>query len=152
MQEQDNRIQTIQYENVTLKTQRDVYQIQLQRCQDQIHDIITNRHAPPANHPRKDRIVMIIEKNTISAGDEFYEYTYYITRIQRRFIATKGLSFRAQYLYHRFIVEEQDNANSIHAYYLFEEEDHVELFQCHFKLADLAPDAFHVLGIPAIQE
>ena len=32
---------------------RDVYQAQLQRCQDQIHDLIINRHIPRANDPGK---------------------------------------------------------------------------------------------------
>ena len=32
---------------------------------------------------------MIIEKNTTPEEDEFYEYPYYTTRIQRRFISIK---------------------------------------------------------------
>ena len=43
LQEQDNRIQSIQYENVALQAQQDVYQAQLQRYQDQIHEPITSR-------------------------------------------------------------------------------------------------------------
>ena len=43
LQEQGNRIQSIQYENVALQAQQDVYQAQLQRCQDQIHEPITSR-------------------------------------------------------------------------------------------------------------
>ena len=87
--DRDNQIQAIQHENVTLQVQRDVYQTQLQRCQDQIHDLIINRHEPCANDPGKDNIVIIIEKNTTPEEDEFYEYPYYIARIQRRFINTK---------------------------------------------------------------
>ena len=33
---------------------------------------------------------MIIEKNTVPEEDKFYEYCYYIARIQRRFIRTKN--------------------------------------------------------------
>ena len=33
---------------------------------------------------------MIIEKNTTSEEDKFYEYPYYIARIQRWFISTKN--------------------------------------------------------------
>ena len=109
-------IQAIQHENVTLQLQRDVYQTQLKRCLDQIHDFIINRHVPRANDPGKDNIVMIFEKNTTPEKDEFYEYPYYIARIQRRFINTKRGWLRAQYPHHRFIVEELDNANSIHAF------------------------------------
>ena len=38
---------------------------------------------------------MITEKNT-TPEDEFYEYPYYIARIQRRFIKTKRRWFKAQ--------------------------------------------------------
>ena len=34
---------------------------------------------------------MIIEKNTAPEDDEFYEYPYYIARIQRQFINTKKM-------------------------------------------------------------
>ena len=74
---------------MALQAQRDVYQAQLQRCQDQIRDLIINRHVPRANDPGKDNIVVIIEKNTAPKEDEFYEYSYYIARIQRQFISTK---------------------------------------------------------------
>ena len=36
----DNQTQATQYENVALQAQRDVYQAQLQKCQDQICDLI----------------------------------------------------------------------------------------------------------------
>ena len=40
-------------------------------------------------HPRKNNIVMIIGKNTTPEEDKFYEYPYYIARIQRLFTNTK---------------------------------------------------------------
>lgn len=49
--------------------------------------------------------------------------------------------FRTQYPHHRFIVEELDNANDIHAFNRFEEKGHLERFQHHFRLIDLACDA-----------
>ena len=93
LQNRGNQIKAIQYENVALQAQRDVYQTQLQSYQDQIHDPIINRHVPRTNDPGKDNIVMIIEKNTTPEEDEFYEYPYYIARI----IVTKRRWFRAQY-------------------------------------------------------
>ena len=36
LQDHDNQIQAIQYENVALQAQRDVYQAELQKCQDTI--------------------------------------------------------------------------------------------------------------------
>ena len=110
---------------MALQAQRDVYQAQLQRCQDQIPDLIINHQVPRAYDPGKDNIVMITEKNTAPEKDEFYEYPYYIARIQRRFISTKRRSFSAQYPHHRFIIEELENANSIHAFNRFEEEGHI---------------------------
>ena len=130
---------------MALQAQRDVYQAQLQRCQDQIRDLMINRHVPRANDPGKDNIVVIIEKNTAPKEDEFYEYPYYIARIQRRFISTKRRWLR-------FIIEELDNANSIHALNRFEEEGHVERFQCQFRLVDLARDALHALATTTIHD
>ena len=95
---------------------------------------------------------MIIEKNTAPEEDEFYEYPYYIARIQQRFINTKRQWFKAQYPHHRFMIEELDNANSIHALNRFEEKGYVECFQCHFRLVDIPRDAFYALATPAIKE
>ena len=87
----DNQVRAIQHENVALQAQKEVYQAQLQRYQDQTCDLIINRHVPRANDPGKDNTVMIIEKNTTPEEDEFYEYPYYIARIQRWFISTKTM-------------------------------------------------------------
>ena len=65
-----------------MQAQKHVYQTQLQRCQDQIYDLITNRHVPRASDPGKCNIAVIIEKNTTPEEDEFYEYPYYIPRIR----------------------------------------------------------------------
>ena len=111
-------------ENVVLQAQRDVYQAQLQKCQDQIGDLIINRHVPLANDPGKDNIVMIIEKNTVPEEDEFYECPYYIVRIQRRFIRTKRRWFDQHFPDHEIIVE-IDNPNSIHTFNRFIWEGHV---------------------------
>ena len=58
----NNYLQNLEYEKVALQAQRDVYQAQPQKCQDQIHDFIINRQVPRVNDPGKDNIVMIIEK------------------------------------------------------------------------------------------
>ena len=70
-----------EYENVTLQAQRDVYKDQLQKCQDTITHLRA-RYVDHAKDLGKDNIVMIIEKNTTPEEDEFYEYPYYIARIQ----------------------------------------------------------------------
>ena len=93
---------------------------------------------------------MIIEKNSTPEEDEFYEYPYYIARIQRRFINTKRRWFKAQYPHHRFIMKGLDNVNGIHVFNRFEEEGFVERFQCHFRLVDIPLDALYALATPAI--
>ena len=134
-----------------MQAQRDVYQVQLQRCQDQIRDLIINCHVPRVNYPGKDNIAMIVEKNTTSEEDEFYEYPYYIARIQRQLISTKRRWFTAQYPHHRFIIGELDNANGIHAFNRFEEEGYVECFQYHFGLIiDFLRDVMYALPTPTI--
>ena len=95
---------------------------------------------------------MIIEKNTAAEEDEFYEYPYYIARIRRPFITTKKRWFKAQYPQHRFIIEELDNTNSIHAFNRFEEKGYIERIQCNFRLVDIPRDVFYALATPAIQE
>ena len=137
---------------MALKAQRDGYQAQQKRCQDQIRGLVFNGHVPRANDPGKDNIVMIVEKNTTPEEDEFYEYPYYIARIQRWIISTKRRWFRAQYPHHRFIIEELDNVNSIHAFNRSEEEGHVQRFQCHFRLVDLACDALFAMARPTIHD
>ena len=140
-----------EYDKVALQAQRDVYKDQLQKCQDIIIHLRT-RHVPHAKDPGKDNIVMIIEKNTAPEEDEFYEYPFYTARIQRRSITTKNRWLKAQYPHHRFIIEEVDNANSIHAFNRFEEKGCVERFQCHFRLVDIPHDVLYALATPSIQE
>ena len=140
-------LQNREYENVALQAQRDVYKEQLQKCQDIITHL-KKRYVPHAKDPGKDNIVMIIEKNTTPEEDEFYEFPYYIARIQRRFIKTKRRWFKAQYPHHRFIMKELDNANGIHAFNRLEEKGYVERFQCHFRLVDIPRDALYALAMP----
>ena len=97
-------LQNRENENVALQAQRDVYQAQLQICQDQIRDLIINPHVPHENDPGNDNIVMAIEENTTPEGDAFNKYPYYIARIQRRFVSTKRRCFSVQYPHHRFII------------------------------------------------
>ena len=136
---------------MALQPQRDVYKYQVQKCQDIITHLRAS-HNPHAKDPGKNNIVMIIEKNTAPEEDEFYEYPYYIATIQLPFVTTKKRWFKAQYPQHRFILEEVDNANSIHAFNRFEGKGYAERFQCHFRLADISRDVFYVLATPTIQE
>ena len=64
--DRDGQIQAIQCNPVALQAQGEVYQAQLQRCQDQIYDLFINRHV------------------STSANDKYHNLPYYIFRIQRR--------------------------------------------------------------------
>ena len=79
----DNHIQAIQYENVEMETQRDVYQVELQRCQDTITHLKT-RCFPHARDPGKGNIIIIVRKHTTPAKDKYHDLPYYVARIQRR--------------------------------------------------------------------
>ena len=144
-------LQNRKYEKVALQAQRDLYKDQLQICYDKITHLRI-RYVDHAKDPGKDNIVMIIEKNIAPEEDEFYQYPYYIARIQRRFINTKTRWFKAQYRHHRFIIEELDNANSVHVFNRFDKEGFVEPFQCYFRLVDVPCDLFYALATPATQE
>ena len=66
---------------MALQAQRDVYKDRLRKCQGIITHLRT-RHVPHAKDPDKDNIVMIIEKNAAPEENGFYEYPYYIAKIQ----------------------------------------------------------------------
>ena len=148
----NNDLKNREHDNVALQAQRDIYKEQLQKYQDTITRL-KKRCVPHAKDSGKDNIVMFIEKNTTHEEDEFYEYPYYIARIQRQFINTKERWFKVRYPHHRFIMEEPDNANSIHAFNRFEEKGFVERFQQrHFRLVGIPCDVLYALATPAIQE
>ena len=76
-------LQAIKYENVAFQAQRDVYQAQLQGCQDTITHLRT-RYVDYARDPGKDDVIIIVRKHTASVNDKFHHLAYYITKIQRR--------------------------------------------------------------------
>ena len=68
LQDRGKQIQAIQYENVALQVQKNVYQAQLQRCQDTITHLRT-RYVLHARDPGKDNIIIILHKHTTSVND-----------------------------------------------------------------------------------
>ena len=80
LQDRDNQIQVIQYENVAMQAQKDLYQAELQKCQDTITHLKT-RYVPHARNPGKDKIIMIVRKHTTSANNKYHDLPYYIARI-----------------------------------------------------------------------
>ena len=75
---------------MALQAQRDAYQTQLQRSQDQICKLIINFHVPCANDPGKGNIIMIIEKSTTPEEYEFYEYPTILREYHDALLGKKG--------------------------------------------------------------
>ena len=148
LQDHDNQIQVIQYENVALQVQRDVYQAELQKFQDTITRLRT-RYVPHARNLGKDNIIIIVRKHTTSASDKYHDLPYYVVKIQRRKRYVKLRWFDRHFPDHEIIVE-TDNPNSIHAFNRFEEEGHAERKYNHFRLIDLTREELYAMGVPAI--
>ena len=106
LQDRDNQIQAIQYENVALQAQRDVYQAQLQRCQDTIIHLRMH-YIPHARDLGKDNIIIIVLKHTTPANDKYHELPYYVARIQQHKRYVKLRWFDRQFSDHEVIVEIQ---------------------------------------------
>ena len=82
LQDHDNQMQAIQYENVALQEQTDVYQAQLEKFQDTII-YLTTRYVPHARDHGKGNIIIIVRKHTTPAN-KYHDLPYYVARIQRR--------------------------------------------------------------------
>ena len=82
LQNRDNQIQAIEYENVVLQAQKDVYQAQLQKCQDTIIHLKA-RYVDHARDPGKENIIIIVRKHTMPANNKFHDLPCYVSRIQR---------------------------------------------------------------------
>ena len=117
-------LQNREYENVALQAQRDIYQAEVQRCQDTITHLGT-RYVPHLKNPGKDNIIITVRKHTTPANDKYHDLPYYITRIQRRKRYFKLRWFDRHFPDHEVVVE-MDNPNSIYAFNRFEAEGHSE--------------------------
>ena len=112
-------LQKREYENVALQAQKDVYQAELQKCQDIITHLKT-RYVPHARDPGKYNIIIIVQKHTTRAKDKYHDLPYYIAKIEQRKRYVKLRWFDRHFPDHEVIVE-IDNPNSIHAFNRFEE-------------------------------
>ena len=141
-------LKNCEHENVALQAQRDVYEAELQKCQDTITHLKT-RYVPHARDLGKDNIIIIVRKHATPANDKFHDLPYYVPRIQRRKRYVKLKCFDQHFPDHEFILE-IDNPNSIHAFNRFEEEGHAERKYNHFRLIDLTREELYAMGVPAI--
>ena len=126
------RIQATQYEDVALQAQRDVYQTQLQRCENNITHVRTT-YIDYARYPGKDNIIIIVRKHTTSANDKYHDLHYYISRIQRRkrYVYLRWLS---QHFPDHEVIMEIDSPNNIHAFNRFEEEGYAKQRYNNFRM------------------
>ena len=92
----DNRIQAIEYENVGLQGEITAYQAQLQVSQNRIAEL-AERYVDHCRNPSKDNIVIIVRKHTTPENDKYHNFPYYIPRIQRRKWYVK-LQSRSRYI------------------------------------------------------
>ena len=133
---------------MALQAQKDVYQAELQNCQDTITHLKTS-YVPHARNPGKDNIVIMEQKHTTSANDKCHALPYYVARIQRRKRYVKLTWFDRHFPGHEVIVE-IDNPNSVHAFNRPEEEGHAEQKYNQFRLIDLTWEELYPMGVPAI--
>ena len=78
LQDHENQIKAIQYENVARQAQGDLYQTQLQRCEY----TITHIKAGYVDHARdlgKDNIIIIVRKHTRYTNDKYHDLPYYVS-------------------------------------------------------------------------
>ena len=96
----------------------------------------------------KDNVWMIARKHTCKDDDKHFDYPYYISRIQKRWITTKRrwLSEKVPRCEEIVII---DNSNSVNTFNRLEDEGHVERYGCHFKLIDLMREDLYNLAVPA---
>ena len=148
LQDRDNQIQAIKYENVALQARKDVYEDQLQRCQGTITHLRT-RYVPHARNPGKNNIISIICKHTKPANNKYHNWSYYIARIQRCKSNVKLRWFDRHFPDHKVVLE-IDSPNSSHAFNRLEEEGHAEWKYNHFRLIDLTREELYVMEVSAI--
>ena len=76
LQQRDNRIQTIQYENVGL-------QGEIRNARQTVIDLIENRHFPRTG--KYDNVLCVFEKNKEGEMGWAGEHPYYLVRCQKGF-------------------------------------------------------------------
>ena len=65
----------MQYRNVALQVQKDVYQAELQKCQDTITHL-ERRYVSHTRDPGKDNIIIIVQKHTMTCNDKYHDLPY----------------------------------------------------------------------------
>ena len=96
-------------------------------------------------NPGKNKIIIIVQKHTTSANDNFHDLPYYVARIQRRkrYVKIRWLDWH--FPDHEVFVE-IGSSNIIDAFNRFEEEGHAKRKYSHFRLIDLRREELYDMG------
>ena len=136
----NNRCRQLEFNSVGLQGEIRAKNQQIAQLQE--------RYVDYANDPGLDNVVMIVRKHTTEAEDRhFFNFPYYIARIQRRNLATKRRCILKKFPNSEEIVV-INNPNSIHAFNRLEEQGHINRYKCHFRLVDLTREDLYDMGIP----
>ena len=138
----------LEYDNVTLQAQRDIYRDDLQVAGME-NSRLVERYVDHVRDPGKDNIAIIVRKQTTQDSDKYHHLPYYVARIQRRKRYTKLRWFERHFPNYDVIVE-LDSPNAIHAFNRLEDEEHIERKYNNFRLVDLTQEELYGMGIPGI--
>jgi len=134
--DRDTRIRAIEYDNVALQAQRDVYR-------EQVADLIANRFVPRSGN--FDTVLVAIEKNTETEADEKARpFTNYMLRCQKKQVNERLSVLRVKYPDMLVLEPECDDPNAVHAWNRFKRGvlTRANYYRNHFNLPEEARELF----------
>ena len=145
IEDRDNRIQAIEYENVGLQGEITAYQAQLQVSQNRIEDLIANRHVPRSG--TIDTVLVVVEKNADEDTKEHKRaknFDKYMLRCQKKQVDGRLSVLRAKYPNMVVLEPRCDDGNAIHVWNRFKQRvlTKENYFRNHFRLPPDAEELF----------
>ena len=145
LEDRDNRIQAIKYENVGLQGEITAYQAQLQVIQNRIEDLIANRHDPRSG--TIDTVLVVLEKNADGDTKEHKraeDFDKYMLRCQKKQVDGRLSVLRAKYLNMVVLEPRCDDGNAIHVWNRFKQRVLIKenYYRNHFRLPHNAEELF----------
>ena len=145
IEDRDNRIQAIEYENVGLQGKITAYQAQLQVSQNRIEDLIANRHVPRSG--TIDTVLVVVEKNADEDTKEHKRaknFDKYMLRCQKKQVDGRLSVLRAKYPNMVVLEPRCDDGNAIHVWNRFKQRvlTKENYFRNHFRLPPDAEELF----------
>ena len=111
---------------------------QIEKCENAISHL-REIYVAHAKIPGLHNLGMIVRKYISKYNDKHFDYPYCVVCIQRYAITTQREWLQEKFSENKKIMVIV-NHNSVHAFSSFEEEDHVESYNCQFRLHDLTKD------------